>query len=121
MESQAYVLHCTTVLTEAGIEQMKTAGGPIMGHVIVGSSAIIAPDGRIISNAKTENEKLIVADLDLSLVTKAKTFADACGHCTSPDRANECSKNADTQIDSRPDMLWLGADDKRKQIVRHAE
>lgn len=41
----------------------------------------VGPDGRVLSAAKTANEELIIADLDLSLVTKAKTFADASGHC----------------------------------------
>ena len=41
----------------------------------------VGPDGRILSAAQTANEELIIADLDLSLVTKAKTFADASGHC----------------------------------------
>lgn len=81
MESQSYVLHATTVITEAGTKQMGTVGAPIMGHEIVGSSAVIGPDGRILSAADTPNEKLIIADLDLSQVTKAKTFADATGHC----------------------------------------
>lgn len=60
---------------------MKTVGSPIMGSSIVGSSAVIGPDGRILSASKTANEQLIIADLDLTLVTKAKTFADASGHC----------------------------------------
>ncbi|CAK3855914.1 carbon-nitrogen hydrolase [Lecanosticta acicola] len=100
IESQSFVLHATTVLTDAGIEQMKTAGGPIMGHAIEGSSAVIGPDGRILSAPKNSNEQLIIADLDLSLVTKNKTFADATGHY------------------SRPDLMWLGVDDKHKRVVR---
>ena len=83
IESQSFVLHCTGVISEAGIEKMQTKGFPIMGSPNQGSSAVIAPDGRILSAAKTENEQLILADLDLSLVTKAKTFADATGHCKS--------------------------------------
>ncbi|KAF2223322.1 carbon-nitrogen hydrolase [Elsinoe ampelina] len=101
IESQAFVLHTTTVISEAGLEAMKTTGSPLMGTPVNGSSAVIAPDGRIISEADTPNEKLIIADLDLSLVTKAKTFADASGHY------------------SRPDLLWLGADSKVKKIVRY--
>lgn len=41
----------------------------------------VGPDGRILSAPEPESEKLILADLDLSLVTKTKTFADASGHC----------------------------------------
>ena len=69
-------------MSEAGIKVMKTEGSPLMGAPIKGSSAIIAPDGRIMSEPKTANEELIVADLDLTIVIKAKTFADASGHCT---------------------------------------
>ena len=63
---------------------MKTAGSPIMGSGNVGSSAIFGPDGRIVSSSKTENEELIFADVDLEAVIKAKTFADASGHCVFP-------------------------------------
>ena len=31
IESQSFVLHCTSALTDAGIELMKTNGGPIVG------------------------------------------------------------------------------------------
>lgn len=117
IESQSYVLHCTTVLTEAGIEVMKTAGSPIMGTPNTGSSAVIAPDGRIISEPNPSNERLVIADIDLSLITKTKTFADATGHCTS---ALAIGKPVTLTLptDSRPDMLWLGCDDRLKKAVR---
>lgn len=62
---------------------MGTEGSPIMGHPIKGSSAVIGPDGRILTAADSPNEELILADLDMSQVVKAKTFADASGHCKS--------------------------------------
>lgn len=102
IESQAFVIHCTTVLTEAGIQAMQTAGAPIMGHSIQGSSCVIGPDGRILSKMDNPNEKLIIADLDLNLITKTKTFADASGHY------------------SRPDLMWLGVDEKVKLVIRDA-
>nr|POE47838.1 arylacetonitrilase [Quercus suber] len=98
MESQAFVLHVTSALGEAGIQAMGTAGAPIMGSPSSGSSAVIGPDGRILSQPEPSSEKLIYADLDLNLVTKTRTFADAA--------------------DSRPDLLWLGADPKSKPMVR---
>lgn len=69
------------MLTEKGIELMKTTGAPIMGSSQPGSSAVIGPDGRILSEPKTADETLIIADLDLSYITKTRTFADAAGHC----------------------------------------
>ena len=94
---------------------MQTSGAPIMGRPNKGSSAIIGPDGRMLSAAETENEQLVIGDLDLSLVTKNKTFADASGHCEYPCSTN-CS--SDHYTDSRPDLLWLGADPMKKNVVR---
>ncbi|KAK1087734.1 hypothetical protein LTR48_002290 [Friedmanniomyces endolithicus] len=102
-EAGAYVLHCAAILTETGIEAMKTRGSPIMGSPITGSSAIIGPDGRLLKTAESGGEQLIIADLNMSAVTKTKTFADAGGHY------------------SRPDMLWLGADPTSKPTVRIAK
>ncbi|EMD96308.1 hypothetical protein COCC4DRAFT_157707 [Bipolaris maydis ATCC 48331] len=103
IESQAFVLHSTAVISEAATQMMGTVGSPIMGHPNQGSSCIVGPDGRILSKIDNPNEKLIVADLDLSLVTKAKTFVDASGHY------------------SRPDLMWLGVDETHKPVVRGAE
>ena len=71
-----------------------------MGTVNSGSSVVIAPDGRLLTAMESPKEQLIFADLDLNDITKAKTFADARGHY------------------SRPDLLWLGTDPVRKQVVR---
>ncbi|KAH8809308.1 carbon-nitrogen hydrolase [Xylogone sp. PMI_703] len=81
IESQSFVLHSTGILTNAGIESMRTKGNPIMGTPLGGCSAIIGPDGRVLSTAKTSGEELIIADIDLADATKAKLFADASGHC----------------------------------------
>ncbi|KAK0308477.1 hypothetical protein LTR01_005104 [Friedmanniomyces endolithicus] len=102
-EAGAYVLHCAAILTETGIEAMKTKGSPIMGSPVAGSSAVIGPDGRLLKTAESEDEQLIIADLNMAEVTKTKTFADAGGHY------------------SRPDMLWLGADPTSKPTVRIAK
>ena len=60
---------------------MKTGGSPLMGAPIKGSSAVIGPDGRVLSASDTLNEQLILADLNLAEITKSRTFADAAGHC----------------------------------------
>jgi hypothetical protein len=89
-----------------------------MGSPVPGSSAVIGPDGRVLSKPDSPTEQLIVEDLDLSLVTKTKTFADASGHCMSQFLYAECSESANSSADSRPDMLWLGYDDRQKRITR---
>lgn len=52
-----------------------------MGTPTKGSSAVVGPDGRILSASDTRGEELIIADLDMSQIIKTKTFADASGHC----------------------------------------
>lgn len=90
-----------------------------MGQPIQGSSAIIGPDGRILTESKTPNEELIVADLDMRQVIKTKTFADASGHCKLFGIIHG-NYVTDYDTDSRPDMLWLGADPTTKSVVRVA-
>lgn len=120
IESQTFVLHCTSVISEAGLQAMGTTGSPLMGTPSNGSSAIIAPDGRILSQTDTPSEQLIIADLDMSLITKAKTFADASGHCKSILMILSFGVLLMGHVaDSRPDLLWLGADPKVKKLVRH--
>jgi hypothetical protein len=100
---------------------MKTKGSPIMGSPSVGSSTIIGPDGRLLRPKEHPNEQLIIADLDLSQIVKTKTFADASGHCkffqlTTVKRLGKVGLMGG--VDSRPDLLWLGADPKLKSVVR---
>ena len=107
IESQTFVLSATSVLSDKGTETMGTKGSPLMGRGNEGSSAIIGPDGRVLAGGagkgRVENEKLVIADLDLAEITKCRTFADACGHY------------------SRPDLIWLGCDKKKKNVVRAQE
>ena len=50
-------------------------------YLTYASSAIIGPDGWVLSAPKIAKEQLIFAHLDLSLVTKTKTLADSSGKC----------------------------------------
>lgn len=121
IESQSFVLHCTSAFSEAGVELFKTAGSPIMGSPVPGSSAVVGPDGRVLSKPDSPAETLIIADLDLSLVTKTKTFADASGHCTFKATSSDHCNVSDSFADSRPDMLWLGYDDRTKRITNRSD
>jgi predicted amidohydrolase len=96
IESQTFVLHTTSVLSNAGTERMGTSGG-FMGFPGGGSSAVFGPDGRKLSEDIPETEEgIIYADLDFDEILRAKGFIDICGHY------------------SRPDLLWLGVDDQEK-------
>ncbi|KAJ5131801.1 Carbon-nitrogen hydrolase [Penicillium atrosanguineum] len=82
VESQAFVLHCTALITEKGVEKMGTGGGALMG----GSSAVFGPDGRRLTEpVDSTQETIIYADLDMDQIIATKMFADATGHYSRPD------------------------------------
>lgn len=100
IESAAFVLHTTAVLTEEGIKKMGTGGGG-MGSPGGGSSAIFGPDGRQLSEDLGEAEEgVLYAEVDFDATVRAKGFVDICGHY------------------SRPDLLWLGVDGEEKLAAR---
>ena len=69
---------------------MNTPGG--------GASAVIGPDGRVLSEPlESKAEGLVIADIDPSMAIMARSFLDICGHY------------------SRPDLLWLGCDTREKK------
>ncbi|KAJ5801901.1 Carbon-nitrogen hydrolase [Penicillium pulvis] len=86
IESQSFVLHCTALITQKGIEKMNTSGGALMSSPGGGSSAIFGPDGRRLTEpADSTTEKIIYADLDMDQIVATKIFADATGHYSRPD------------------------------------
>ena len=85
------------MITQKGIDKMGTAAGVVMNRPGGGSSAVFGPDGRQLSEDLAETtEGIIYADLDFDAILRAKSFLDCTGHY------------------SRPDMLWLGVDDREK-------
>lgn len=103
LEGGAYVLHCTGVCTEKGIDTMKTQGALLFQQPGGGHSAAIGPDGRRLTSPLADGdptaEGIVYADLDLAKVVMSKSFLDVVGHY------------------SRPDLLWLGVDKKNKGCV----
>lgn len=83
---------------------MGTGTGALMNTPGGGSSAIFGPDGRKLSVDILETEEgIIYADLNLDDILKYKAFLDITGHY------------------SRPDLLWLGVDDREKKHSRIRE
>jgi nitrilase len=102
IESQSFVLHATSIISEQGINLMSTEGGITMNSPGGGSSAIFGPDGSKITPDLPENEEgILYATLDMDEILKCKGFIDVCGHY------------------SRPDMLWLGVNADIKKHVQH--
>ena len=66
VESAAYVLHCTTVITQAGIEGMQTQQCMMFNVPGGGGSCVIGPDGRrMTGELKGEEEGIVYAELDM--------------------------------------------------------
>lgn len=101
IESGAFVLHTTSVLSTSGIEAMKTHNSPLFGKPGGGQSAVYGPDGRRLTELiPSEEEGIVYADLPMDLGVTIKHFVDVVGHY------------------SRPDLLWLGVDGREKRCVR---
>ena len=91
VETQTFVLHATTVIGPKGIESMGTSQSMLMNSPGGGFSAVIGPDGRVLSEPlESKAEGLVIADVDPSLAIMAQSFLDICG------------------LYGRPDLLWLG-------------
>ena len=86
-EGQCFVIApCATVsqamsdllCTDAGKQQMLRTGG--------GYARIYAPDGSPLGKALAEDEEgLVIADIDLGMISLAKAAADPSGHYSRPD------------------------------------
>lgn len=100
MESSTFVLHCTSVMTSAGVDAHKTEG-TFFGHVGGGHSAVYGPDGRRLTKSiPADQEGFVYADLPMDMLVGLRHFADPVGHY------------------SRPELLWLGVDTREKKHVR---
>ncbi|EFQ30198.1 uncharacterized protein GLRG_05342 [Colletotrichum graminicola M1.001] len=101
IESSAFVLHCTALITNRGIETHDSSHGLIMCSPGGGTSAIFGPDGRRLTEPVDETtETIMYADLDMDSINRAKMFADCTGHY------------------SRPGLLRLNVDTEIHAVVR---
>ncbi|KAI0156529.1 putative nitrilase [Xylariaceae sp. FL1272] len=102
VEGGKFVLHCTSVMTQKGIDKLGTHEG-FFSQPGGGQSCVIAPDGRKatvpLSEGDPTKEGLVYADLDLSMIVTSRHLIDVVGHY------------------SRPDLLWLGVDKKPKPTI----
>ena len=100
MESSTFVLHCTAVMTQTGIDAHSTEG-TFFGQSGGGHSAVYAPDGRRLTKPiPADQEGFVYAELNMDMLVGLRHFADPVGHY------------------SRPELLWLGVDAREKKHVR---
>ncbi|MDO8827462.1 Nit6803 family nitrilase [Methylophaga sp.] len=85
LESGCFVVNSTGWLTDAQIESITT--DPKMQTALRDgcNTAIISPEGNHLATPIKEGEGLVIADLDMSLITKRKRMMDSVGHYARPE------------------------------------
>ena len=86
LESGCFVVHATAWLDANQQAQiMKDTGcaiGPISGGCF---TAIVAPDGTLLTEPLRSGEGVVIADLDFALIDKRKQMMDSRGHYSRPE------------------------------------
>jgi aliphatic nitrilase len=84
--AQSFVICVMTPVAQDSIDRLGFTGRPEMMTTGGGWTAIIGPNGQIIAGPHTgEEEKLLVADIDLEQIKFAKMACDSVGHYSRPD------------------------------------
>lgn len=85
LESGCFVVNSTGWLTDQQIESITS--DPKMQKALRDgcNTAIISPEGNHLAPALREGEGLVIADLDMSLITKRKRMMDSVGHYARPE------------------------------------
>ncbi|GAB5095787.1 aliphatic nitrilase [Caballeronia sp. HLA56] len=85
LESGCFVVNATGWLTEAQIEAITP--DPNLQRALRGgcNTAIVSPEGQHVVEPLREGEGMVIADLDMSLITKRKRMMDSVGHYARPE------------------------------------
>ena len=85
LESGCFVVNATGWLTPE--QRAEVAGTTGLEKAVSGGcfTAIVSPEGTLLAPALTDGEGMVLADLDLSLVTKRKRMMDSVGHYSRPE------------------------------------
>jgi aliphatic nitrilase len=85
LESGCFVVNATGWLTDAQITAITPDTG--LQKALRGGchTAIVSPEGKHLAPPLTEGEGMVVADLDMALITKRKRMMDSVGHYARPE------------------------------------
>jgi aliphatic nitrilase len=85
LESGCFVVNATGWLTDAQIVAITPDAG--LQKALRGGccTAIVSPEGVLLAEPLREGEGLVVADLDMALITKRKRMMDSVGHYARPE------------------------------------
>jgi aliphatic nitrilase len=85
LESGCFVVNSTGFLTPEQVEQI--AGDTGLDKALSGGcfTAIVSPEGTLLGEPLTAREGMVIAELDLDLITKRKRMMDSVGHYSRPE------------------------------------
>jgi aliphatic nitrilase len=85
LESGCFVVNATGFLSPDQVETLSSGTG--LAKALTGGcfTAIVSPEGALLSTPITDGEGMVVADLDFSLITKRKRMMDSIGHYSRPE------------------------------------
>ncbi|MEW6211002.1 MAG: carbon-nitrogen hydrolase family protein [Acidobacteriota bacterium] len=88
-EGRCFVIACGAIMTAKDLPKELNPIEPLAKEpetlLLKGGSAIIAPDGSLLAGPVMNEECIVTADLDLSLVAKESLTLDVTGHYARPD------------------------------------
>ncbi|MEO9459669.1 MAG: Nit6803 family nitrilase [Lentilitoribacter sp.] len=102
LEAACFVVNATGWLTEEQINSIHPDPSLQKGLRDGCMTCIISPEGRHVVDPITEGEGILIADLDMKLITKRKRMMDSVGHY------------------ARPELLHL-VHDQRQSAVHHIQ
>jgi len=136
LESGCFVVNATGWLTEPQIAQISPDEKLRKGLRGGCMTAIISPEGSHVVPPLTEGEGMLIADLDLRLITKRKRMMDSVGHYARPELLSLVldarptapmqifpASSAPGSLHDEPDDLDQSADgatDQRAAVVRRS-
>ncbi|HTV21312.1 MAG TPA: Nit6803 family nitrilase [Polyangiaceae bacterium] len=85
LESGCFVVNSTGYLTPEQVRQLAGSSG--LDRALSGGcfTAIVNPEGTLLGEPITDGEGMVVAELDLDLITKRKRMMDSVGHYSRPE------------------------------------
>jgi len=106
LESGCFVVNATGWLTDAQIDSITTDPAKQKGLRGGNCTAIVSPEGRHLVPPMSTGEGLLVAECDMSLITKRKRMMDSVGHYARPELLQ-------LHVDARPATLVVRHDGAR--------
>lgn len=85
LESGCFVINSTAWLSEEQVRSVSQDSALQKGLRGGCFTAIVSPEGKLLGEPLTEGEGMVVADLDMALVTKRKRMMDSVGHYARPE------------------------------------